>query len=271
MLCIGISTMNDGIYRVLEAAEQLPIEIGLVVCHQTTNKVNYDDIHHELAAKKNNIALIKKNESGLSKSRNILLKAAHENGFDYILISDDDVKFRAEEILKLSYYLLCHPSENVSYWLRSVTNELELRKKYPRHEDKVSRRDLFRIASIELCINVNFVIDNQMRFDEDFGLGAKYKAGEEPIFISDCISNGMQFKHLYFSPAIHPVDGSGFAVNIDLGLMSDRLFIFKRMFGFCVGLALFIVFFLKKKLTKKTSLSFISVFRLAAMKLNEKL
>ncbi|MDW2326719.1 MULTISPECIES: glycosyltransferase [Vibrio] len=263
--------MNAGIFNVVNIIDTIPEHISLFVNHQVLDDKDYSVEYDNIKVKKNNAFVLVDEKKGLSRSRNTLINAAYKAEHSYLLISDDDVLFNTEQLKELSIYLGRFGNMSTSYWLRSITKDGVLRKVYPKNGKVIARSSLFKVASIELCLNLRFVKQNRLYFDTNFGLGTNCRAGEEPIFISDCLKRGMIFMHLGLYPAIHPIEGTGSLVNNDLGLMTDRALIFSRMFGSFWGLLVFFVFFLKKKIKRETSLSYIAVFTGAVKKVYEKL
>ena len=63
-------------------------------------------------------------------------------------------------------------------------------------QDAVSNLDfrgILRISSIEFFINLDKVNKGNLRFDERFGLGAKYPSGEENILLADLLKRNIKF------------------------------------------------------------------------------
>ena len=48
-----------------------------------------------------------------------------------------------------------------------------------------------------------------MRFDERFGLGSRYKSGEENIFLLDCYNKGLKIYFYNETINIHPKESTG--------------------------------------------------------------
>ncbi|MGR6009475.1 hypothetical protein ACT7CZ_20825 [Bacillus cereus] len=61
-------------------------------------------------------------------------------------------------------------------------------KEYPQASiEKLGIRGVLKISSIEFFINLNKIDIGDLKFDERFGLGAKYPSGEENILLADLL------------------------------------------------------------------------------------
>ncbi|MFZ4219952.1 hypothetical protein ACEV6Q_19110 [Enterobacter ludwigii] len=245
-IAIGISTLNDGIYQVQEKIRSLPENIIVIISHQISDDKNYPE---------NTItypnAIIKKSfVKGLSKSRNVLLEQAIILNIDYLLISDDDVFYLNEGLLQLEDFLN-KQSGNSHYQFQSCTEDGMLRKKYPHSLKEINRLDSFKISSIEMCLNIKNIIRNGARFDERFGLGATYQAGEEPIFINDLLKSKERIFFVPITVTVHPIESSGNKIFTSSESLADRGAIFIRCGGYTLGLIYLFAFWMRKFLFSK--------------------
>lgn len=240
-IAIGISTLNDGIYHIQEKINSLPENILVVISHQITNEKYYSDriISHP------NVIIKISFEKGLSKSRNILLEEAMKLQADYLLISDDDVFYLNEGLLELSGFLE-QQNGNSHYQIQSCTNNGTLRKKYPTSVKKIKKLDGFGVSSIEMCLNIKLIERNGIRFDERFGLGAIYQAGEEPIFINDLLKSNEKILFVPITVTVHPIESSGNKIYTCPKSLADRGAIFIRCGGRALGLAYLLAFWVRK-------------------------
>lgn len=250
-IAIGISTLNDGIYNVDKIIKNIPSCYDVYVCHQISNNKKYVITDLE----KNNLKIITKCDKGLSKSRNELIKASLIDGCDFLIISDDDVSFINDGLIDIRNYLINH-NVNFNLWFNSVDESGVLRKKYPTKEKLLSVRDVFKVASIELCLNLK-EIKNNISFDEGFGLGTSISCGEEPIFIYDCMKHGINTTYLPIKITQHPLDSSGCDFHENIKSFKNRKFVFERMFGKFYGYVYYILFVIKNH--KKTKFSLLQL------------
>lgn len=245
-IAIGISTLNDGIYQVQEKIRSLPENVIVIISHQIANEKKYPEniITHP------NVIIEQSFVKGLSKSRNILLERAIKLNIDYLLISDDDVFYLSEGLLKLEEFLN-NQSGSSHYQFQSCTESGMLRKKYPLSLKKINRLDSFKISSIEMCLNIKNIIKNGARFDERFGLGATYQAGEEPIFINDLLQSKESIIFVPITVTVHPIESSGNKIYTSSESLADRGAIFIRCGGYALGLVYLFAFWMRKFLFSK--------------------
>lgn len=240
-LAIGISTLNDGIYRVKDNIKEIQVEYTVIIIHQITNGLCYEDVKEA----NDNTNIVTLFDSGLSKSRNALINKAYELGIDYLIISDDDVLYLKNGLTELKNHI--HKDNSVSHFqIRSCTIDGELRKKYPNYQKKIRRMDVFGVSSIEMCLNIKRIMQKNIKFDERFGLGSIYPAGEEPIFISDMLKSGEDVFFIPITVTVHPIESSGLNIFYNDWALMSRGVIFVRCLGRVVGVAFAIAFWGKK-------------------------
>jgi hypothetical protein len=105
-----------------------------------------------------------------------------------------------------------------------------LRKRYPTTIEKLGSFNSARAATYEMIIRVSEVRKLGVRFDEDFGAGAKNYLGDEYIFVVDLIKAGGKAVFAPITLAQHPTESSGSR----WGSAQDRrarAIIFTRVFG----------------------------------------
>lgn len=146
------------------------------------------------------------NEKGLAKSRNRLLEKV-ETDVDIGIITDDDVTFvkNYRDIVQKAYDEI--KSADIIIFKSLDENEAD-RRKYPTHNKKLTKKEILQVCSIEITFRVS-KIKNLVRFDERFGLGSKYKSGEENIFLQDCYNKGLKIYFYNEVINIHPKESTG--------------------------------------------------------------
>lgn len=247
-IAIGISTLNNGINQVWEKIKNIPDEFLIIISHQVTDKQK----QHGDICKKNNVIIITTYCKGLSKSRNILLATAFQKSVDYMIISDDDVAYLVNGLYELKDRII-EDRGKYHYQIQSCTQDGRLRKKYPLMRKRLNRLSAFNISSIEMCLNVNQIQECNVWFDECFGLGARYKAGEEPIFVTDLMKTKNNIIFIPVTITVHPIESSGKKIYNETDALSDRSAIFVRCGGRYLGLLYIFIFWVKKFLLKKNA------------------
>lgn len=255
-LAIGISTMNDGIQKLKSNLKGLDGLVDVIICHQITNgkEYNYDGFLDS-----GSITILTKLEKGLSRSRNSLLEGAYYLNIDYLLISDDDVEYNVENLKEFKGMLSERIGEHGHYQIKS-SDELGMdRKQYRSHAFELSFLNIFKVSSIEMCLNTRLLREKNICFDEDFGLGSKYPVGEEAVLLSDIINNGQKIFFVPSSITIHPVESTGSLLFIEKRMVSSRGAMFRRCCGPVKGVVFILMFWVKKFLLRKKYKKDISV------------
>jgi len=163
---------------------------------------------------------------GVAKSRN---KANDLALGEYLIFSDDDITFDAFGLRQAIEYLDSHPE--VSLLLGQATDESgALRKRYPTTIEKLGSLNSARAATYEMIIRVSEIRKLGVRFDEDFGAGAKNYLGDEYIFVVDLIKAGGRAVFAPITLAQHPTESSGSRWG-SAQERWDRAIIFTSVFG----------------------------------------
>ncbi|MDD2391378.1 MAG: glycosyltransferase family 2 protein [Bacilli bacterium] len=126
-------------------------------------------------------------DKGLSKSRNIAIEKSKS---DICIIADDDVVYvdDYEKIVK-NFFNLYSDADIITFQVEGIG------KKFKSYYNKIRKHNYIttmKVASVEIAIKRNSVIKNDIKFNENFGSGAKYKMGEENIFLTQCLKKGLK-------------------------------------------------------------------------------
>lgn len=212
--------MNSSIERVKK--ELLPQLINvdeIIISHQITDS----SIKPETIDFWENIKYLYMFEKWLSKNRNNALKNAKS---DIIYICDDDLNFLDwfENIIKQSY-----KNNNFDIITFQAQNE-KSKKHFSIKEWKHTRFSVLKVWSWWITFKRKSILENWLRFDENFWLGTIYPTGEENIFLTDCYKKWLDMYHSDKPIVIHPDESSGINYNADL--IIARIKVFKRLFWF---------------------------------------
>lgn len=155
---------------------------------------------------KGDVVFYSYNEKGLAKSRNRLLEKI-ESDVDIGIITDDDVTFVKEykDIVQKAYDTIKNADIII---FKSLDENGKDRRKYPSHNKELTRKEILQVCSIEITFRV-LKIKDKVRFDERFGLGSRYKSGEENIFLLDCYNKGLKIYFYNEAINIHPKESTG--------------------------------------------------------------
>jgi len=261
MIDIYISTANDSIFKLTSFLFSEEPEFNFCVVHQVFSKKEveqYEKIYaflHELG-----IEVIVSYAKGLSKSRN---QAIDRASADFIYLTDDDIEINYVNLKQAQQKL----SENKLDFVTCevITDQGEKFKNY----DKRKSFELYNIvnsasiSSVELLFNRIKLQSFGVKYDESFGLGARYPSCEEYIFITDCIKAGAKGYHLELDLCVHPACSSGqdFSTKLSIetrGAMIRRIF---GWFSFPLALLLLLKINMKLSINLKSHIQFKSIYK----------
>ncbi len=188
-------------------------------------------------------------EKGLSKSRNRCLQSAEG---DLVMVADDDLIYCDDFESKVIEAFRDRPdADGITF--RVVTPEGNPYKGYSQKPFRHNRKSIFNVSSVEMVFRLESIRKNGLNFDEKFGLGAKFKSGEETIFLNDALNRGMK---IYFVPediVIHPLESSGKV--LDENFFYSKGALIKRMYSGTIFMVLGILFLLKQIMKNQNQLT----------------
>lgn len=132
--------------------------------------------------------LVHTSERGLARSRN---RALETSTADVCLLADDDERLHPHYTARCERAFDDFPTAGVigfavPHWDR-VRNSIPTR-------SKVGPISAMRLTSVQLAIRRDVLRAKGVRFDERFGAGARYPAGEEYIFLRDALRAGIEVR-----------------------------------------------------------------------------
>lgn len=174
---------------------------------------------HDLSVYENKISEIfgDKNQShvfiqgyGLSRNRNaainLLIKLDLKERYFYI--SDDDIELCLDGIQEVVEFASASGLDMVAGKIATLDMR-DHKQNYSSSTVALNKLNAARVSSVEMVLSRATVEKYKLRFDEQFGLGAKYPSGEEYIFVNDLLNKGCRAA---FYPAYlckHPPVTSG--------------------------------------------------------------
>lgn len=182
---LAISTLNDGIFNIADLCNTGFDEV--VVVHQITQieqLENYKLEYAKLSAP--HIMFITMQETGLSKSRN----ACIENiSTDFLLLCDDD-NLLTENIYNTLLQSIEKYPDAIILTGKMLDENMRAVKNYSDNSFLHTVRTAAKVSSCEMLLKRNWILQNKISFNTQFGLGAIYPGGEEFIFMNDIIKAG---------------------------------------------------------------------------------
>lgn len=221
----------------------------------TANTLIINQTDNNDIIKQNNVKMMNFNEIGLSKSRNRAIENSTE---DICIITDDDVKFKDNIFKEIEELFNRYPDVDIFTFKYDKYNK-RLNKNYikkPFIHDKFS---IAKVSSIEIVFRRKSIIDNNIRFDEKFGLNAMYLSGEENIFLKDALDKGLKIMFYPLIIAEHP-DETSTSTWSDNKIFSKGA-LFYRLYG-NLAYILILVFGIKKYKEYNDKCSFLRFMKL---------
>jgi glycosyltransferase involved in cell wall biosynthesis len=138
-----------------------------------------------------NIKWVDTTDRGLSLSRNMALRNA--NG-KMCLLSDDDLEYLSgyEEII-LSQFKKYPDADIIAFQVEGI--ERKFKDYYP-NPRKINYLTSMSISSVEIAFRLDSIKKRNIIFNKLFGAGAKYIMGEESIFLTNCLKNGLKIMYV---------------------------------------------------------------------------
>ena len=179
-----VSTMNLEDNKKL--VESLNIKGKSLVINQCKQENKLEDIT------KGQNRLLNFLERGLSRSRNRALENAKA---DICVIADDDMVYDDEYEKNILEAHEKYPEADIIAFY--VIDEDGTPRKKVRKEGKINLLTSLKLASVQLTFKRKRIIDSNVKFDEQFGAGAKLYMGEENIFLANCLKKKLK---IYYVP-----------------------------------------------------------------------
>ncbi len=199
-LIIGTLNRSECIKYCLESLRnQIYKEFEIIIIDQSeddlTEKVLYDFRDLVIVYKRVHF-------KGLSKARN---EAIHHAKGDYLCLIDDDAYYSDDYLSNIEKHIRSNKKIIVSGYLwNTITKRDFVNYKVLTDGKKLSYRQVIRYCPSPAISFPKEIISVSGYFDEEFGVGAKYGAGEETDFILRAMSNGYTVRYFNDVKAKHP-------------------------------------------------------------------
>lgn len=190
-LDILICSLNKGIVRVQDVLLPPQEEVRYIVSYQYTDE-RYLDLIPKVLASRTDVSIYTYKGQGLSANRNFALDKATA---DLIMYADDDARILPETPETVRRPFLNDDRLDVAFFCASTYTGKPL-KEYPNeHFEIKSKPSSYAISALEMVCRRKSV-QGVVRFDERFGLGAKFlTCGEEEIWLADALRAGLRMHY----------------------------------------------------------------------------
>lgn len=173
-------------------------------------------------------ALDEPRERGLARSRNRALDLASD---EICLLGDDDQRYVPDVCERIEEAFARFPEADILTFAER-TPDGALRRRYPtRPRPLRSVLSVHRVRTPEIAFRLSRVRKVGLRFDADFGFGARYASGEESIFLADALRKNLK---VWFVPSVissHPAVTTAARGHTDRRLMYAKGAMMARVFG----------------------------------------
>ncbi|MFV9067132.1 hypothetical protein ABQ366_17805 [Serratia fonticola] len=254
MIGVLISTMANRVDNLSES--HFPTDAGIQYfiiiqgCAAGEEKVIRDRVSEKMSS----ALVFFLDKKGLANNRNHCLEiACSYNELEYVYIADDDIKVNISEVKSLAERMRV---DCVDLGAGRVSTPAGWFKNYTVNEYDINIIQAAKISSVEIIIKIDFIKNNNIRFDSLFGLGSYYPSGEEFIFVSDVLRAKGKARFYPITLCEHPPVSSGkdfFTNNEKIEAKGAMLY---RVFG-VYGYMYMFVFALKKYSKYRREISFL--------------
>ncbi len=223
-LTLGYSTMAQRVGNIVPPAERPDWNVAIIIQNPENMAWRGEGLGELML--RDDIEIAELQNLGVAKSRNRAIWLAKG---EYLVFSDDDIRFDVEGLEKAIQYLDDHPQYSLLLG-QAVDETGKLRKQYPGAVQELTKFNSARAATYEMIIRVEAIRQLGVWFDEEFGAGAINYLGDEYIFIVDLLKAGGKAVFAPITIAMHPNDSSGSRWGSDRDRRA-RAVIFDRVFG----------------------------------------
>lgn len=179
-LQILLATMNQRNDLLLD---KMNVVSNIIVCNQ-----NMDNFHRKIYRKKNFIVeWYDFSEKGVGLNRN---NALMRSTGDICLIADDDVTYldNYEKIIFDAF----NKYSDADVILFNIYSDSKTKRFICNKKMNVTKLNCGRFGGVRIAFRRSKIIKNSIYFNLLFGGGSKYTAGEDVMFIRDCIRKGLK-------------------------------------------------------------------------------
>lgn len=186
-LGVLIATLNEKIERVARSLLPQVSECRVLISHQVVDGFAYDQ---QASFVNQNVSYSQLATKGLSKNRNNCL--AHTTQ-DINVFADDDVEYVPDfDKTILREYASHNDADVITFHVERGHHKEKERRGHFQHTNKT----IHKVPSIGITFRKESLDESGVVFDERFGIGGKYKSGEQVVFLHDCLQAGLKVIHV---------------------------------------------------------------------------
>lgn len=174
----------------LSIAKQMNIRCDAVVANQADRE---EDVTH--TTDHGVWRMITTTTRGVGRNRNIGLEAADG---DILLLSDDDVVYRDDMPTQVTTAFAEHPEADVLLFGMDMVRDGQVFETRSEPFHRVRLWNAMKYGTCRIALRREALERANLRFHESFGGGCPFSAGEDSLFIKNCLDNGLRaYAHPY--------------------------------------------------------------------------
>ncbi|MCM3727693.1 glycosyltransferase family 2 protein [Neobacillus cucumis] len=237
-----LGTREKELVRLLESLKnQTYKNLQIIVVSQD----NHSMVERNIEPFNDNLFIkhVKLSQKGLSKARNAAIPFITG---DIVTFSDDDCWYpdNAFESV-INVFQENHSKSDVICFQIFDPNLNQYYKMYSDFSnEKLNFRQIFQKSSIEIFIRLDRIKTEDLVFNEEFGLGAKYPSGEENILLSQLLRKEYTISYINQVIVYHAKPSKESRLNLKAFQSKGPLF--KEIFGPYIGFLMLTALFVKK-------------------------
>ena len=233
-LQVLVSTMHQ---KDMSLLDKMNIRTDAIVINQCDTDECISTIHRGHA-----VRWLSMRERGVGLSRNTALARATA---DILLFADDDVVYEDDYEQKVISFFLKHPKVSVAVF--NLPSQNPQRPEYMISKDHSLRwYNRLRYGACRIAVRRECILHNNVWFSLLFGGGAIYQAGEDNLFITECLRRGMRGMACKERIGVVKQEASTWFKGYDEAYYRDRGALFAALYGVWGALVLFL-FEIRKK------------------------
>lgn len=201
-LDILIACANDDLFSIDELLQAQRENIRYVICHQIFEQ---NEQKKYVVPRREDVFYYQTNSIGLSKNRNDCLENVEG---DVAIIADSDVKYfdnSYDEVLRSHEE---SPEADIIVFQVDTLDSNKPFRDYRKDPFWLKESDLPNVSSIEISFKTKSIMQNNIKFNENFGLGATIISGEENLFLLEALNSGLKIKYVPKKIVYHPYETS---------------------------------------------------------------
>ncbi|VYU26912.1 glycosyltransferase [Clostridium paraputrificum] len=224
MVTLLIPTLGEREYELHRLFKSLEVQDNKNFDVVVISQGNHENVEKILSEYNIKFIHVRSDKRGLSLARNLGLKYVRG---DKMVLSDDDAWYPQNAIStvidsfnKINADVICFkifdPIKQVDY------------KNYTNHKSKVDNFQIMKKSSVEICFDLDKIGVDVLKFNEEFGLGAKYSSGEENIILKDILN--LNYSIIYENKILVYHEKKQ-KVTFNLSYIETKSMLFKILFG----------------------------------------